>query len=176
MEGSRLVIGLGNVGERYERTRHNLGFFVADALAKRTDATFTEKKKLHAFVAITTTSLGRTVIAKPTTYMNLSGEAVSALVSQERPSAIFVIYDDADLPFGEVRVRVGGGSAGHNGIKSLIKHLGADGFTRVRVGIGRPENTQIPLDAYVLSKWTAEEEARLPEIVKEVLENKSVLL
>jgi len=102
--------------------------------------------------------------------MNRSGEAVSATMQWQKPDQVIVIYDDADLPFGDIRVRASGGSAGHNGIKSLIEHLGTDAFTRVRIGIGRPENKNIPLEDWVLKPWSKDEEAHLPEIMQQVLE------
>lgn len=164
-----LVVGLGNVGKKYERTRHNVGFLVVNELARRHGAIFSEKKKLRALVAEVSTPEGKLVLVKPTTYMNRSGEAVQAVMAWQKPDRIIAIYDDADLPLGEIRVRESGGSAGHNGVKSLIEHLG-HAFTRVRVGIGRPENARVALEDWVLQNWSKEEEERLGEIVQQAVE------
>ncbi len=165
-----LVFGLGNVGKKYEGTRHNVGFLVVDALAHKLGATFSEKKKLRAEITEISTPTNKLILAKPTTFMNRSGEAVQAIMSWQKPNRVVVIYDDADLPFGEIRVRERGGSAGHNGVKSLIEHMGTDAFTRVRVGIGRPENNNVPLEDWVLTRWSEEENVHLPEIVKRAVE------
>lgn len=160
-------MGLGNIGEKYAHTRHNVGFLVVDALAQKLGARFSEKKKLRAFVAEASAPEGKLVLVKPTTYMNRSGEAVQEVAAWQKPDRLIAVYDDADLPFGEIRVRESGGSAGHNGVKSLIEHLGTIAFTRVRVGIGRPENENIPLEDWVLQNWSDEEEKQLVEIVKQ---------
>ncbi len=145
----KLIVGLGNPGKKYERTRHNVGFLVADAFSKAIDDP-------------------RTIILKPDTYMNRSGEAVrEAMRFRKIPlKNLLVISDDADLPFGEVRVREQGSSGGHQGLQSIIDALGTDAFTRVRVGIGRPDHPNIPLEDWVLGTWTAEEEKNLPDIIK----------
>lgn len=160
-------MGLGNVGEKYERTRHNVGFLVVDALARELGVSFSEKKKLRAFIAEASAPEGKLVLVKPTTFMNRAGEAVQAIAAWQKPNRIIAVYDDADLPLGEIRVRESGGSAGHNGVKSLIEHLGTDTFTRVRVGIGRPENSHVTLEDWVLQIWSKEEEKQLEEIVKQ---------
>lgn len=148
----KLIVGLGNPGKKYERTRHNVGFLVADALAKVTDDP-------------------RIIILKPDAYMNRSGEAVSkAMQFRKIPlNNLFVISDDADLPFGEVRVREKGSSGGHKGLQSIIDTLGTNAFTRVRVGIGRPDNPNIPLEDWVLSTWTKDEEKNLPDIIEKAV-------
>jgi len=144
----KLVVGLGNPGKKYERTRHNVGFLVVDEL---------ERRGLPAGV--------RTL--KPDTFMNLSGDAVVENIRQTNMTAadVLVIYDDADLPFGEIRFRSSGSSGGHNGVKSIIERLGTQDFPRVRVGIGRSANPHVPLDAYVLETWTSEETAKLGEMI-----------
>lgn len=145
----KLIVGLGNPGTEYERTRHNVGFLVVDELERR--------------------GLDRTKARtlKPDTFMNLSGTAVAAALRQTNMTTadVIVAYDEADLPFGEIRVREEGGSAGHNGMKSIFESLGTVAIRRVRVGIGRSDNPNVPLDAWVLGKWSKEEEERLPEIV-----------
>ncbi|HBL39083.1 TPA: aminoacyl-tRNA hydrolase [Candidatus Uhrbacteria bacterium] len=184
--GTTLIVGLGNFGKAYEGTRHNAGFLVVDELARRCGTSFSEKKKLRAEIAIchleprpnvpvrygrvVEGSSQRLILVKPTTFMNRSGEAVQAVAGWQKPDRIIAIYDDADLPFGKIRVREDGGSAGHNGVKSLIEHIGGN-FTRVRVGIGRPENNNVPLEDWVLTKWSAQESARLPEIVEHAMKS-----
>ncbi|MEK7529545.1 MAG: aminoacyl-tRNA hydrolase, partial [Patescibacteria group bacterium] len=106
--------------------------------------------------------------AKPQTFMNRSGESIRALADWFDVPAmrVVIIHDDADFPFGEVRVKFGGGTAGHNGLKSIVAHLGTESFWRVRVGIGRPLNPQAPLDRYVLERWTPEQSADFPRIAQ----------
>lgn len=163
-----LIVGLGNVGAEYIGTRHNVGFAAADALAAELQGTWREKKDFQAFVCEVP---GKTkiVLAKPTTYMNRSGASVSVLKAFFKPKKIIVVADDVDLPFEEIRVRHKGGSAGHNGVQSVIDILGEE-FTRVRIGIGRPKNPNIPTEDWVLGKWSEEEKARLPELLDHVVE------
>jgi PTH1 family peptidyl-tRNA hydrolase len=136
-----LVVGLGNPGREYAKTRHNLGFLVVDRLADRTRAE-PFKKKFSG--EITKTRLGQedALLLKPLTYMNLSGDSVQPCAAFHKidTADIVVIHDECDLPLGTVRLKLGGGAAGHNGIKSLISRLGPD-FRRVRVGVGRPDPT-----------------------------------
>lgn len=166
---TRLILGLGNIGAEYIGTRHNIGFAVLDALCQELEEGWRERPALHALVC---EHAGREklVLAKPTTFMNLSGQAAEALVRFYKPTTIIAVHDDADLPLGEVRVRPKGGSAGHNGVASLIEALGEEGFTRVRVGIGRPQDANIPLEDWVLGKWSEAEKERLPEIIARAAE------
>lgn len=161
-----LIIGLGNVGREYEGTRHNTGFTVADALAEREGAHFRLAREHHAEVAEIVTPSEKRILAKPTTFVNKSGDAARSLVSFYKPTSVIAVYDDADLPLGEIRVRTGGGSAGHNGVKSLIEALGENNFLRVRVGIGRPADSRTPLEAWVLGKWTEEEKIELQKAIE----------
>jgi PTH1 family peptidyl-tRNA hydrolase len=158
-----LVVGLGNVGEEYDRTRHNVGFLVADELARISGAQFSYKKKFKAEIAELNLSNGKLIIIKPSTYMNKSGDSVSVVANFFKPRKIVVAHDDADLPFGDIRVRESGSSAGHNGVGSIITQLG-ENFTRVRIGIGRPSNN-IPLEDWVLGKWNDDETSRVHDIV-----------
>jgi len=163
----KLIVGLGNPGTEYENTRHNAGFLAVEELAKRLGVSLSEKKALKGDVA--ESAEAKVVLLKPDTFMNLSGEAVKLAMKKWNvsPENLLVIHDEADLPFGDVRVKTGGGTAGHNGLKSIVEHLpAATEFARVRVGIGRGDNPQVPLDAFVLAKWTKEEEAKLPDIIK----------
>src|SRR6185295_13736415 len=145
----KLVVGLGNPGARYRRTRHNLGFGVVDRLAERWGVTIAGRRH-EAETASATFAGERTILAKPLTFMNLSGEAVGKLRRLHRlePAAILAVYDELDLPAGRVRVRGAGGAGGHRGVASMIEALGT-GFPRVRIGIGRPPGGSDPT-AYVL--------------------------
>lgn len=166
-----LVVGLGNPGEEYAATRHNVGFMVADELARRAGATFSLDKKSRAMV--TSLRMGGTgpnsialIVAKPLTYMNLSGGPTSALAKYYSVEAtdVIVIHDELDLPFGTVKLKRGGGSAGHNGLKDLTKALSTPDYVRIRVGIGRPTGS---LDAasYVLKPFTATERKELDMLI-----------
>ena len=137
-------MGLGNPGRSYERTRHNVGFLVTDELAKRHGGSWRSKKK--AETAPVDFGLENVTLLKPTTYMNNSGSALAGYKSEQ----IVVVHDDLDLPAGAVRVKSGGGAGGHNGLRSIIQHLGAD-FVRVRIGIGRPP-VGVTVTDYVLSR------------------------
>ena len=138
MSISHLIIGLGNPGEDYERTRHNIGFIAVDEIAARFHCT-NWKKKFRALV----TGADAFLLLKPQTYMNLSGEAAFEALQfyQLKPEQVIVFHDDLDLPAGEVRIKQGGGSAGHNGLKSLDTHIGQN-YWRVRLGVGRPMTEQ----------------------------------
>jgi len=137
-------VGLGNPGRSYERTRHNIGFLVADELAKRHGGSWRSKKKAEA--APVGFGSKNVTLLKPTTYMNNSGTALAGYKAEQ----LVVVHDDLDLPVGDVRVKVGGGAGGHNGLRSLIQHLGND-FVRVRVGIGRPP-PGVTVTDYVLGR------------------------
>jgi PTH1 family peptidyl-tRNA hydrolase len=151
------VVGLGNPGDRYVGTRHNIGFEVANALADRWQLP-RAKRKYQALLTEGRAGAGgpRVAVLLPQTYMNEAGRAVGpARGSFKLPlERVLVIHDEIDLPFGEVRTRVGGGLAGHNGLKSLAQELGAPDFARVRVGVGRPDSTDPDVVAsYVLSRF-----------------------
>jgi len=139
-----VIVGLGNPGRSYERTRHNAGYLVADELAKRHDGSWRKRKKAEA--APISVGLTDTTLLKPTTFMNNSGSAVS----DYKPDDLIIVHDDLDLEPGTVRVKVGGGAGGHNGLRSIVGRLGND-FIRVRIGIGRPP-TGVTVTDYVLSR------------------------
>ena len=153
-----LVVGLGNPGAQYARTPHNVGFEVANELARRWDLP-AGKKRFNAVVTEGRTGPGgpRVAVMIPQTFMNESGRAVGPARGAYRIEdldRVLVVHDEIDLPFGEVRTRVGGGLAGHNGLKSLKRELGDAAFTRVRVGVGRPDSTDPEIvAAYVLGRW-----------------------
>jgi PTH1 family peptidyl-tRNA hydrolase len=164
-----LIIGLGNPGKEYEGTRHNIGFAVIDAFASANNFDpWVEKKDLRCL--LTSSQLGdtRVILIKPTTFMNLSGEAAQAVTHFYKVPAdkIMAVYDELDIPFGQIRTRVGGSTAGHNGVKSLVQHLG-EGFGRVRIGIGPKEPEQIDSTDFVLAKFSAEQVAQLKNLTRE---------
>lgn len=149
----KCIVGLGNPGRKYEKTRHNIGFMVIDELASRFNTNLSEVKH-KAIYTITTINGEKVMLIKPQTYMNLSGEAVRPLMDYYKIATedVVVVYDDLDLPVGKVRLREKGGHGGHNGIRSLIQHLGTKEFKRVRIGVGRPTNAQ-PVVDYVLQPF-----------------------
>jgi PTH1 family peptidyl-tRNA hydrolase len=165
-----LVIGLGNPGPKYAANRHNVGFAVADLLAKRLGVTFGRHRKAVADVAEARLGVGidapRVILAKPLTYMNLSGGPVAGLASFYKvPSEkIVAIHDELDLPYGQIRLKIGGGEGGHNGARSISASLSTKDYVRVRFGIGRPPGRQDPAD-FVLSDFTSVERKELDYLV-----------
>ena len=163
-----LVVGLGNPGREYAGNRHNVGFLVADLLASRMGVKFGRHKRAHADVAEGRFGFGgpRIVLAKPLTYMNLSGAPVTALVQFYKVPVdnILAVHDELDLPYGQVRAKRGGGEGGHNGLRSISKSLGTKEYARVRFGIGRPPGRQDPAD-YVLSDFGSAERKELEFLV-----------
>ena len=165
-----LIVGLGNPGPKYAANRHNVGFAVADLLAKRMGATFGRHRKAVADVAEARLGVGidapRVVLAKPLTYMNLSGGPVAGLASFYKvPSEkIIAVYDELDLPYGQIRLKVGGGEGGHNGARSISTSLSTKDYVRVRFGIGRPPGRQDPAD-FVLTDFTSVERKELEFLV-----------
>ncbi len=138
----RLIVGLGNPGEKYAHTRHNIGFDVVDALAQRWQIPLAENRRFHGWVGEGRAIAGdKLVLLKPTTFMNRSGQAVRAVMDWYKfvPGAVLVVYDDMDLPLGRLRLRPSGSAGGHNGMKSVIAHLGTQDFPRLRIGIGSTE-------------------------------------
>lgn len=160
-----LVLGLGNPGRRYEKTRHNAGFLVADRLAERWRAPI-EERQFKALVGKALIQGERALLVKPQTYMNLSGESAVSLRGYYKvpDDQIVVVHDEVDIPFGQVRVKRGGGHGGHNGLRDLHKRLGNGNYLRVRFGISRPPEGWDTAD-YVLSKWTTGESADLDGLV-----------
>jgi PTH1 family peptidyl-tRNA hydrolase len=149
-----LVAGLGNPGREYERTRHNVGWLVADELARRHDGSF--RSKFSGRVAEVRDGERRLALLKPETYMNESGRSVGAAVRFYKvpPENALVVHDDVDLEEGRLQARLGGGLAGHNGLRSIAQHLGTNDFLRLRIGVGRPERGDPrPVADYVLSPF-----------------------
>jgi PTH1 family peptidyl-tRNA hydrolase len=165
-----LVVGLGNPGAEYAKNRHNVGFMVADLLAGRIGARFGRHRKASAEVAEGRLGVGaeapRLVLAKPLTYMNLSGGPVSALAQFYKVPVgqIVAVHDELDIPYGQLRLKVDGGEGGHNGLRSMSKSLGTKEYLRVRFGIGRPPGRQDPAD-YVLSDFAPVERKELDFLV-----------
>jgi PTH1 family peptidyl-tRNA hydrolase len=165
-EGRLVVVGLGNPGDRYEATRHNTGAMVVALLARRAGETL-RRHRSGCLAADTTMGGRRAVLARPLTYMNDSGRPVRELVRWYRssPAELVVVHDELDIPFGQVRIKFGGGVAGHNGLGSIVAHLGTRDFGRVRVGISRPAGRRDPVD-WVLERFTGAERKQIPEIVE----------
>jgi PTH1 family peptidyl-tRNA hydrolase len=169
----KAIIGLGNPGKEYEQTRHNVGFLVVDALAHRLGGTFTRKRALEAEIAEVMAQDERVLLVKPQTFMNVSGRVLSAVLSKYpvQLQDVVIVYDDADLAFGDVRSKTAGGSAGHRGMESILSTLPkGSSVSRVRVGIGRPSHPDIPLDEFVLGRWTTQEAQALPNMIDAALE------
>lgn len=166
---SLLIVGLGNIGKEYDGTRHNIGFACLDALANSQDfSDWTTKKDLKCLITTTTIADTRVILCKPTTMMNLSGEAVRAVSDFYKISAkdLLVVHDELDVNFGQIRTRIGGGSAGHNGIKSVTQHLG-DTYGRVRIGIGPKNPPQIDSADFVLARFSADEQQQMKNLLQE---------
>lgn len=170
MSDKYLIVGLGNPGREYERTRHNVGFRVIDELVQRhqLSAATRERKALVNTGVINSTSV---LLARPQTYMNLSGEAVRALLDYYKitPDHLIVVHDDMDTPFGTLKLRKQGGHGGQNGIRNILLHLGSDQFARVRFGIGRPPGRMRPTD-YVLQGFSGDDEITAQQTVTRAVE------
>jgi len=160
-----LIVGLGNIGEKYQLTRHNIGFLVIDEMTKKLNSSNINKANFKADVQKSADNL----FVKPKTYMNNSGEAVVAIKEYYKipMENIIVIHDDLDLPFGSVKFKIGGGSGGHNGLKSIDSNIGKD-YIRVRIGIGKPKIKEEVVN-YVLSKFSKEELNKLEGIISHTI-------
>ncbi len=162
-----IVVGLGNPGPSYERTRHNVGAMVLEILRERLSVRLRSHKSGCA-TGEANLSGDKVVLARPLSYMNESGRPVAALMRwyKAAPDRLVVIHDELDIPFGEIRIKVGGGVAGHNGLRSVAQHLGTNDFVRVRFGISRPPGQRDPAD-YVLSDFTRSERDELPSLIED---------
>ncbi len=170
MENVHLIVGLGNPGREYSKTRHNAGFLLVEDLAEEWRADWKPEKRFQARVAKIERSGRRIFLCKPQTFMNASGEAVGALVRfyDVPPKNLLVVVDDADLPLGTIRLRKDGSSGGHHGLESIERHLGTRNFARLKIGIGRAEGAREITD-HVLGKFRADEK----QLVEKVLESAS---
>ncbi len=168
-----LIIGLGNPGKKYENTRHNLGFTVIDKLARKMlpmdKSGWRQEKKFNAEICRVSPE---TILAKPQTYMNASGFAVAKAASfyKAKPQDIWIIHDDVDLPVGKIKIRLGGASAGHHGVESIMAQLGTDKFVRFRLGIGHPGHSgEEQVEKYVLKGFEADEYSESTALVKKTV-------
>ena len=153
----KLIVGLGNIGQKYTFTRHNVGFMLADSIALNNGLTFRENSRLKCFMTNLRNGIDDYLIIKPTTFMNLSGEAVRAVVDYYKISIedVLIVYDDLSLELGKIRFRANGSDGGHNGIKSIIQHLGTKDVARLKIGIGPQPN--LPSEVFVLQNFSQEE-------------------
>ncbi len=172
----RLIVGLGNPGSKYDRTRHNIGFEIIAALAKSfPDVSLVENKRFQGETGEFRSAGERTVLLKPTTYMNRSGQSVRAILDWYKlePTAVLVVYDDMDLPTGKLRMRLSGGAGGHNGMKSIIAHLGTKEFPRLRVGVGSADKSSDPDSAvvsHVLGRFSPEDRKIVDAVIPMAVE------
>jgi len=159
-----LIVGLGNPGNKYEGTRHNVGFSFIDFFSKQTESTITESK-FQSLIGSKNISEQKFILMKPQTYMNDSGEAVKEIKNfyKINPSQIIVIYDDLDLDVGQIKIKNTGSSGGHNGINSIINNIGSNEFTRIRIGIGKPKEKSMT-NKYVLSKFSKDDQKIINDI------------
>jgi len=165
----KLIVGLGNPGEKYAKTRHNLGFMVVDALVKMENGEWKMDKKSNSQLSIINSQL---ILAKPQTFMNASGMTVAKITQfyKVNPENIWVIHDDVDLPLGKLKIRLGGAAAGHHGVESVIKELGTDNFVRFRLGIGHPQRgSDGAVEKYVLRNFDVNEKTEVKQIIKKTV-------
>lgn len=164
-----LLVGLGNPGASYEKTRHNLGFRIVRAWAEKHTLSFKKKEKWFSLAAEGEVSGSSVIALLPQTYMNLSGKAVAAAIRSTGIDAgkVLIVVDDADLPFGRIKMKIHSGPGGHNGLKSIEEALQTNRYVRLKVGIGAPQEES--LESYVLRRFSSEEEETLPQIVERAL-------
>ena len=163
----KLIVGLGNIGQKYTFTRHNVGFMLADSIAINNNLSFKENSRLKCLMTNLRNGYDDYLIIKPTTFMNLSGEAVRAVMDYYKIPVedVLIVYDDLSLELGKIRFRANGSDGGHNGIKSIIKHLGTQNVARLKIGIGPQPN--LPSEVFVLQNFSKEElEALKPVLAK----------
>jgi peptidyl-tRNA hydrolase, PTH1 family len=168
MEPLHLIVGLGNPGAEYAKTRHNAGFLLVDRLATKWKCDWANERKFRARIAKTERNGKKILLCQPQTFMNLSGETVGALKNfyQIRPqSDLIVAVDDADLPFGTVRLRAGGSSGGHHGLESIEQHVASREYARLKIGIGRKENLR-EITGHVLGRFDPAENELLEKVLQ----------
>jgi peptidyl-tRNA hydrolase, PTH1 family len=161
----KLIVGLGNPGAKYDRTRHNIGFDLIDQLAKRWQIPVSDQKRFQGMVGEGWVNRQKIVLLKPQTFMNLSGQSVRSVLDWYKlaPTEVLVLYDDLDLPLGKLRIRLSGSAGGHNGMKSIISHLGTPTFPRLRMGIGKNQDETI---SHVLGKFSVAESAIVTDVLQ----------
>lgn len=176
-QGPILVVGLGNPGPNYAKTRHNVGFMVTEILADRIGEKFKVHKKSGAEVATGRLAGRPVVLAKPRVYMNESGRQVGPLAKfySMSPANIVVIHDELDIDFGRIRLKLGGGEGGHNGLRSVASALGTKDFQRVRIGVGRPPGRKDPA-AFVLESFNAAERPEVPTVCEQAADATELLI
>ena len=172
-----LVVGLGNPGAKYESTRHNMGFLAVDMLAEKEKFQFS-KLRFKAWTATVELSGEKVLVMKPQTYMNLSGESVgeAARFFKVPPEHVLVISDDISLPTGKLRIRPSGSAGGHNGLKSIIQHLGSDQFPRIKVGVGSPQHADHDIVDWVIGKPMGEDQKILLQTLEKAAEAVSAVI
>lgn len=166
MDNVRLIVGLGNPGRHYARTRHNAGFITVDRLAERWKAAWRVEKKFAARIAVSDQDGSRLLLCEPETFMNASGEAVGAVSAYYKVpvAGLLVVVDDADLPVGEIRLRARGSSGGHHGLESIEQHLGTREFARLRIGIGRGQTAVREITGHVLTDFSRAESELMEKV------------
>lgn len=166
-----LMFGLGNPGPRYTETRHNAGFWFLDRLAEISGLSFKAASRLHSEILRVNLQGEDVILAKPTTFMNHSGQAVRAVLDYYKlpPDKLIVVYDELDLPPGVARLKQDGGHGGHNGLRDIFRHIGDPGFLRLRIGIGHPGNKD-DVTAYVLSRATAGQERLIRNSISDAID------
>ncbi|QMT30691.1 aminoacyl-tRNA hydrolase [Alysiella filiformis] len=173
----KMIVGLGNIGTEYEHTRHNAGFWLIDELAWQWKVNLREEKKFHGEVARASHSGSDIWLLKPHTYMNLSGQAVSALAQfyKIQPNEILVVHDELDIPCGKIRLKLGGGNGGHNGLKDIQAKLGTPNFYRLRLGIDHPGDRNLVV-GYVLNKPSPEQRQQIDDSIRKSLQGLPLFL
>ncbi|MGE5042166.1 MAG: aminoacyl-tRNA hydrolase [Candidatus Levyibacteriota bacterium] len=187
----KLIVGLGNPGEKYENTRHNVGFIALDTILKKytklKKTEWSEEKKFKSLTAEVEIEGEKIVLLKPTTFMNNSGEAIQLYSSyfKIKPEDICIVHDDLDLPLGKIRIRFGGASGGHNGVESILERLGTDKFLRIRLGIGHPgrtgqvrgkNQTSEVVGGYVLAAFTAADKSKTRTMVNQTVKDVALIV
>lgn len=166
--GIMLIVGLGNPGAEYERTRHNAGAWLVESLARHADINLRPETKFHALHGAAKLFGHECHLMIPTTYMNLSGQAIQAIANYYKilPENILVAHDEIDLPVGEVRIKLDGGHGGHNGLRDTIKHLNTNKFYRLRIGVGHPGNSRL-VENYVLKPPSKSEQSLIEKAIED---------
>jgi len=172
-----LIVGLGNVGEKYQKTRHNVGFLAIDRLSELYKTSWSKERKFDAEIAQGQVDTKKLLLVKPTTYMNLSGKSIQTICSYYKINThnMFVLHDDIDLEVARIKYKFGGGNGGHNGLKSLDQHLGKE-YHRIRIGAGRPIAGSEEVSDYVLANFSKDEYQIIDSAINSIINNFHFLL